>query len=374
MITYKYKIYNSKRNRILNQKINIAGIIYNYCIFLQKGYYRFYKKQLSLYQLQKYLTKKKKLTKYSFWKNLNSQTIQDITERIDKSYKAFYRNVKKGIKSSPPKFKKVKRYKSITFKQTGIKIEGNKVYIQNKLFKFSKSRDFKGNIKQVIVKRNDLGMIFLYIITDNINIEIVESGKKADCGIDFGLKMFLTLSDNNSIESPLFFKENIKKVRLFSRRLSSKKRGSNNRYKAKYNLAKLHYDIANKRLDFQYKLAKNLSIDYDNLYFETLDIKSMQKRWGRKISDLGFYNFMQILEAQAIKYGCKITYIDKWFPSSKMCSYCGNVKKELGLKDRIYKCEKCGISIDRDYNASINIKREGASSLKTKTIKLSSKS
>jgi len=370
--TYKYKIYNSKKNKKLCQKINIAGVVFNYCIALQRGYYRFYGKQLNIYQLQKHLTKKKKLNKYFFWKELSSQTIQDITERIDKSYKQFYRNLKKGVKTSPPKFKKVKKYKSITFKNTGYKFDGNKIAIQKDLFKFSNSRKFQGNIKRVIVKRNNLGMMFLYVITDFVDIRAIKSVKSAGC--DFGLKQFLSFSDKSTIDSPLFFKKNLKKVKRLSKKFSKKKKGSNNRKRAKYNLGKLNYKIMNKRTDFHYKLAKDLAIDYGILYFETLDIKSMQRRWGRKINDLGFYNFLQILKQQGLKYGCEVVQIDKWFPSSKTCSGCGYIKKDLTLKDRAYNCPECKLSIDRDLNASINIKREGVSSLKTKTVKLSSMS
>jgi len=120
IITYKYKLYQTKRLKQLNQTINIAGIIYNHCIALHKRYYKLYGKYLNKYQLQKHLTKLKRLPKYNYWKKVPSQAIQDITDRIDKAYRLFFDYAKKkkqGLKParvSPPTFKKVKKYKSYT--------------------------------------------------------------------------------------------------------------------------------------------------------------------------------------------------------------------------------------------------------------------
>ena len=117
ILTYKYKLYRTKRLKHLHQIVNIAGIIYNHCIALHKRYYKLYGKSLNKYQLQKHLTKLKKLPKYAYWKQVPSQAIQDITDRIDRAYRLFFKNQKQGIKSSPPSFKKVKKYKSFTLKQ-----------------------------------------------------------------------------------------------------------------------------------------------------------------------------------------------------------------------------------------------------------------
>jgi len=108
IITYKYKLYNSKKNKYLTNKIDISGIIWNHCITLHKRYYKLYNKYLDIYKLQKHITKLKKLEKYSYWKLVNSQTIQDVAERIDRSYKQFFRKIKKKQRARPPKFQKLK--------------------------------------------------------------------------------------------------------------------------------------------------------------------------------------------------------------------------------------------------------------------------
>jgi putative transposase len=177
-------------------------------------------------------------------------------------------------------------------------------------------------------------------------------------GIDFGLKTFLTLSDNTNIESPLYHLKNLSIQKRLNRNLSKKKKGSNSRKKAKLKLAKLHIKTANQRRDYFHKLSNMLSLNYDNIFIEDLNMKAMQMMWGRKISDLAFSEFVNILE-----YKTDVIKIDRFFPSSKTCSQCGAVKKDLDLKIRVYECTSCSLIIDRDLNASINIQRVGASTL-----------
>ena len=145
MKTYKFKLYQHKRNRYLKRQINLAGIIYNHCIALHKRYYRLYGKSLNVYALMKHLTKLKKLPKYSDWNSLGSQAIQDIAQRIDKGYKLFFRNREHGIKSSPPSFKKVKKYKSFTLKQAGYKLySDNRIKIGGRTINITSPVKLKG--------------------------------------------------------------------------------------------------------------------------------------------------------------------------------------------------------------------------------------
>ena len=142
-------------------------------------------------------------------------------------------------------------------------------------------------------------------------------------GYDFGLKTFLTSSDYNDITSPLYLLNNINKLRKLSRNLSKKKKGSNNANRARLRLARLHKKISNQRNDFIHKTTLNIIQNYDYIYFEDLNLKTLQKRFGRKINDLGFNNFLTILEQKANIYHKQIIYRDKFFPSSKICNVCG---------------------------------------------------
>lgn len=367
--TYCFKLYQAKRNRKLHRQIKISGCIYNHCIALHKRYYRMFGKSLNAYRLQKHLTKLKAHEKYAFWNLVGSQAIQDIAQRIDKGYKLFFRNLKHKVKTAPPSFKKVKKYKSFTLKQAGYKYSGgNRIVIQKQEYKFHLSREIEGTIKTLTVKRDALGDVYLYFVCDQEekNEVLARTGKSV--GFDFGLKTFLQSSDGLSIEAPLFFKQNRNAIEKASRELSRKKKGSANRDRARRALARLHKKTANQRADFHFKLARNLSGEYATICIEDLNMKAMQKLWGRKISDLGFSEFVNVLEYQCSKTGSTVVKISRFYPSSKTCSHCGHVLDELPLKIRYWVCPECGTAHDRDENAAVNILRVGASTLSGEAI------
>jgi len=153
-------------------------------------------------------------------------------------------------------------------------------------------------------------------------------------GFDFGLKTFLTASDYEDIKAPLYLIKNIKKLKKLSKNFSKIVKGSNNYNKARLCLARLHKKICNQRNDFLFKVALEIIRKYDIIFLETLDLEAMKKRFGRKINDLGFNNFLEILKQKASIYHKNIIFKDKYFPSSKTCSNCGFVNKDLKLNDR----------------------------------------
>ena len=211
------------------------------------------------------------------------------------------------------------------------------------------------------------GDVYIFVVTDAVAESIgVVTGKIA--GFDFGLKTFLTNSNGSDIQSPLFLLKARKQLRSLSQKLSAKKIGSNNWNKARIRLAKLHQDIVNKRRNWFWKLSQKLCDTYDVMCFETLNLKGMQRLWGRKIGDLAFGNFLEILQTVAATKGKLVVFVGQWFASSKLCSKCGHKHTKLQLRDRVWNCPSCNISHNRDKNASINIHREGASSLSLDTI------
>ena len=372
--TYSFKLYNSKRNKPLIKLIEFSAEIYNHCIALHKRYYKLYHVYLDKYKLQSHITKLKKLKRYSHWSELNSQAIQDITDRIDRAYQLFFSNLKRKVRCAPPSFKKRRKYKSFTLKQTGYKLlDGNKIKIGKKECKFFKSRDITGKVKAVTVKRNILGDIYICIVCEQestLAYSKLRTGKSV--GFDFGLKKFLTASDGNDVESPLFFKQHQNSIKKLNRSLSRKKPGSKKRQKAKHKLAKEHIKITNQRKDYHFKLAIMLCVAYDIICLEDLNIKGMQRMWGKKVSDLSHSKFVDILNQQAVKYGTKIIEIPRFYPSSKTCHICGHVLNELALKVRSWVCPSCNVLHDRDYNAAVNILRVGTSTLVGDTVSPSS--
>ena len=200
------------------------------------------------------------------------------------------------------------------------------------------------------------------ICVHKIKLMIFEISKQLTS--NFGLKTFLTLSDKKEIESPLSHLKSLPKLKKLNRNLSKKKKGSNSRKRAKLQLAKLHTKIANQRRDFFHKLSNELSNSYDNIFIEDLNMKAMQMLWGRKISDLAFSEFVNILE-----YKTNVVKVDRFFPSSKTCHCCGYVLEKLDLRTRFWTCPACESEHQRDLNAAINIKRVGTSTLAGKVVR-----
>ena len=366
MCTYKYKLYKSKKLRKLEYLLGIACSIYNHCIALQKRYYRLYKKNITKFVLIKHLTRLKKQNRFNFWKELNSQTIQDIAERVSRSYKSFFSNHKRNKRANPPKFCNKKKYHSITYKQTGYKFKDNVLTLQQKYrVKFSKSREINGMIKTVTIKKNSVGDWYVYIVTENEQNEVLSrTGEIA--GLDFGLKHFLTTNDGERIESPQFFKQMKNEIAKLCRSRSHKmgerkgERKSKNWLKAEYKLQKAYERLRNLRDNFQWEEAYKLCSKYAVICIEDLSLQGMKKLWGRKVSDLRFGEFVKKLQHMATKCGCQIIKVGKWFASSQICSDCGH--KFTGVKDlrlRKWTCPHCGEEHDRDINAAINIRNEG---------------
>ncbi|HEY9771604.1 MAG TPA: transposase [Coleofasciculaceae cyanobacterium] len=223
MKTYKFKLYQSKQNKRIPCQINASANVYNHCIALHLPYYKMFRKHLNMYKLMKHIAKLRKRIKY--WQQVGSQAVQEICQRIDKAYKLFFKQFNRGTR--PPGFKKTRKYKSFTLKQSGYKfLSGNKVRIGNRVYKFSKSTEILGKVKTLTVKRNNLGKLFILVVTDYVG-ELIAPVTGKIAGWDFGLKTFLTGSDNTSIKSPLFFNQSRNRLKAASRNLSSKKKGSN---------------------------------------------------------------------------------------------------------------------------------------------------
>ena len=279
----------------------------------------------------------------------------------------------KGKAWGRPRFKPRRKYKSFTLTQAGWKLlPGNKIQIGKRIYQYFKSRDVQGNPKRCTIKRDAIGDIYICVLTDHVEPDLnrVMTGKIA--GFDFGLKRYLTGSNGHDIDSPQFFKRSLNAIKRVSRSHSRKRKGSKNQQRARLDLARKHRKIERQRTDFHWKLAHVLTDLYDEIRLEDLNLKGMQALWGRKVSDLGFADFVAKLKYIAAKKGVKLTFIDKWYPSSKTCSACGAINEALNLRDRTWQCDNCGTVHDRDRNAAINIYRVGASTLEGEVVSPSS--
>ena len=234
MKTFCFELYHSKHNRKLHRQINAAGLIYNHCVALHKRYYRLYGKHLNKNKLQKHLAKLKRNEKFAYIREIGSQAVQEITDRIENGYTLFWRNRKNKLKASPPNFKKIRNYKSFTLKQAGWKLDEKhgRIRLGTRWYKYFKSRNIDGKIKTVTIKRDAVGDIYIYLVCDFSEQEVVaRTGKSV--GYDFGMKKFLTASDGKDIESPLFFSKNSKLIKNKCKDLSHKAEKSHNRRRAR---------------------------------------------------------------------------------------------------------------------------------------------
>ena len=359
--TYKYRLYTSERDVRLHDTINIAGIIWNHITALQRRYYRLFGKHISLHRMQRHIAKlRMRVARFAHWRLVGSQAVQDICERHEEAYQRFF--AKQG---GLPRFKKVKKYTSFTLKQAGWKLEevqANKRYrrlvIQGASYKFVYHRPLNGDIKTVTIKRDAMGRLWVcFSVVEKMVIPDKASMGEIG-GFDFGLTTFLTTDGGHKVDAPQFFKQDLPRLRKIQSRVSKKPDGSRNKAKAKTHLARRHIRIADKRRDFHFQLAHDLCDHYDILVFETLNLDGMKRLWGRKVSDLGFAQFLGILKWVALKRGKRLVFIDRWERTTGKCSSCGHLQK-LELKDRTFCCGECGLVLDRDHNAARNIVEVG---------------
>ena len=363
-ISYKQKLYTNKKNKREHKLIDLACEIHNFCIDIIRDYLGLGGKLPSKYDLQKIITHLKNNPRHEHWNQLGSQAIQDVTDRIYRGYQAFFKLRKKGKKASPPSYRKSEKYKSYTLKQAGYELlGGNKLRLGKNIYRFHNPREIEGVINTVTVKRDALGDIYVYFscTLPDPQPKEVTSGKSV--GFDFGLKTFLTGSDETVHISPQFFFNAMEELRRADRKLSSKEDESNNREWARLDKARIYKKNKNQRHDHFHKLAKELTQTYTVICIEDLNLAAMKKLWGRKISDLAFHSFVKILEHHCRKTGTKLIKIDRFYPSSKQCHECFVIKEDLTLKDREWTCGKCHTRHKRDLNAAKNIHRVGMSTL-----------
>ncbi|MBC7813717.1 MAG: transposase [Burkholderiales bacterium] len=357
--TYKYRLYRcDKRDQHLHRQINIAGTVFNHALALQKRYYRLTGNYIPLGQLKAHVAKLRRETeRYAYWKQLGSQAVQDVLERLDDGYQRFFKQLAKR----PPKYKKMRQRQSFTLKQAGYKLlDGNQIKIGRYVYKFVKHREMHGTVKTVTIKRDAAHRLWLlFSVVEEIDMpKQVTTGQIA--GFDFGLKTFLTDHNGKQYISGLYHLHALRRLRVIQSRKDKKPHGTNNRKKAAKLIARTHIRVADKRRDAHYKLAHDLCAAFDVLCFEDLKIDGMKRLWGRKVSDLAFTQFMSIVKHVANVRGKEVCVISRWERTTGKCSCCGHVQA-MELRERTFHCDSCGLILDRDHNAAINIMRAGAS-------------
>ena len=304
-----------------------------------------------------------------FGKYVPNDFIQDSLNNLYLGLNEF----RKGSRGYP-KFKSRKKDKHSVNTKAGsrVRIDDNYVLIPK-----YKSSPFKPEVHRIRFKKHKTNYEILKItnmsiskdnldrywitITGYCEPNITHNDKRSKVGIDFGLKDLLIVSDGTKITNPRFTDKYQRKLKILQRRLSRKKPGSKNRNKARIKVAKCHDKIKNSRNYNNHVISRALINIYDFIALESLDIKSMMKnrQLSKSIQDVSWYQLLNNLKYKGSENQTTIIQVNKYFPSSKRCSRCKSIKSDLELKDRVYKCSNCGLEIDRDLNAAMNLLDEG---------------
>lgn len=291
-------------------------------------------------------------------KEIDSTSLQMALRNLDNAFKNFFEG-----RADRPKFKRKKdNYKSYTSNFVNNNIEINKGKIKLPKLKWVKAKVHRfayGRIINVAISKTPTGKYFVSICVES-EVESLEKVHK-NIGIDLGLCHFAVLSNGEKIENPKYLKKSLDKLAKEQRKLSSKQKGSNNYHKQRVKVAKLHERVTNQRIDFIHKLSKRIIDENQVIILEDLAVKNMMKndKLAQSISDVSFSKFVTMLEYKGKWAGRKIHKIDRWYPSSKICSECGYVMEDMPLHVREWKCPKCDNIHDRDINASKNILKQG---------------
>ena len=367
---YKFRLYPTKEQKVLLAKhFGCVRFIYNWALDRHVERHARGEKYLgwmSLVSSQEYM----KLKREKEWLyEVNAQSLQNAVGHLDKAFQGFFRNHSGFPRRKRKHFDRdsfeVPSRISIDFKAKKIKIPKftkSKKEGDNRL-RFVLSRKVKhGKIGTATVSRNPAGQYFISFIikTDEAPKEPLGKDlitKENSLGMDFGMKHFITFDDGTVVDSPEYFRKYLSKLAWEQHKLSRKKRKSKNYERQRMKVARVHQHIADQRKDFLHKLTTSLVRDerYQCFCMENLNMKGMSKLWGRKVHDLSWYSFVQMLTYKSARAGKLVRMIGRFDPSSQICSCCGH-RQPMPLSVRTYKCPDCGMVMDRDQNAARNIR------------------
>ncbi len=367
-ITYKFRLFpNNTQRRTLEETLESCRWVYNQTLAMRKDGWEQEQKTVTYFDTKKMLPAWKNGEKPEL-KQVHSQVLQNVTARVDLAFKAFFRRVKAGEAPGYPRFKGYGRYDSFTYPQSGFKlIDGAKWTLlrMSKIgdVKIKMHRQLVGNVKTLTVRRDRLGNWYACFSCE-VKAKPLAPTRNV-VGIDLGLSTFAMFSDGHKIDRQRWMKQDEKDLKRLQRKVSALPKGSPERRKAVRALNHAHVRIANRRRDFVHQESRKLINTYQVIALEKLDIQDMQsngnKTVNRGIGDVAWHQFVQCCLYKAEYAGRTVVLVDPR-NTTKECSGCGAIVPKT-LRDRVHQCDSCGLTMNRDLNASINILRRGLASL-----------
>lgn len=359
--SYKFRLYPTNTQELrLNDAIDSCRMLYNDFIFESRlAYKEGYK--INFDELQRMIP-------YMISKdNVYSKAAQMVLWQFYNNLKVLSSLSKKGTRIGKLRFKPKSRYNSINYNQSGFKILPDNTIKLSKIGKIKCviHRKIQGKIKEIHVKKEITGAWYAIAVCENEYKNTCSLLRNKIIGIDVGINNYCYDSDGHVIKHPQILRNSEEKLKRSQRKLSRKIKGSFNRFKQNLRLAKIHQKIKYQRNDFLHKVSRYYVDSYDTIFVEDLKIQNMVKNHhlSKSISDSSWNSFFQKLEYKAANAGILFAKVAP-HGTSQSCSNCGRiVKKTLAI--RTHNCPYCGLVIDRDYNASLNIKQRGIDSLPT---------
>lgn len=359
-LTYKFRIYPTKAQRTaLQATLNACRWVYNKALEVRKEAWEQRKESVSKYDSINMLPAWK--AEHLFLAQAYSQALQNAVVRVDLAFQAFFRRAQAGEKEAGyPRFKGRGWYDSFTFPQfeSGWRLEGDAL----RIFKVGNvriklHRPIEGEIKTLTIRRDTLGNWFACF---SCEVEFdVPAPSSHIVGIDMGLEKFATLSTGAMIDNPRFFRRDEKALAKAQRKVSALPKGTKERTKAKRVVQHIHARITNRRKDFAHKLSRYLADMFQVICFEDLNTKGMMQlhSLAKSIGDAAWNQLIQYTTYKAASADRLVVLVNPAY-TSQDCSGCGNRDKKT-LSERVHRCGACGLELDRDLNAALNILARG---------------
>ena len=354
MISHKIRLYPTVEQAILmNKSCGVSRHTYNWGLAKWKELYKSGEKVSALSLKKEFNSIKRE--EFPWITEVTKCAPEQAFVNLDKAFKNFFRT-----KEGYPKFKKKGKKDSYYVSNDKFSVNEQRIRLPKiGWIKLAEKLRFDGKIMSgVVSKKADKWFISIAVEISNEIFNQVKN--QSSIGVDLGIKELAVCSNGTVFPTIKPLRKRLKKLKRLSKSLSRKQKGSNNRQKAKTKLSRFHYKISCMRKDYLDKITTYLSKNFKYISIEDLNVSGMvkNKKLSRAISDMGWGEFKRQLEYKTKLHGSNLITIDRFFPSSKMCSECGQIKDSLSLSERTFSCE-CGLKIDRDLNAAININTVG---------------